>query len=304
MALHRSPASHAKSSVPAGAAPKFQEVTLRGNVQAAHVVDVPVPVDGTVEQFLIEVGQHASEGEVLARIKNPRLAAAQQLAKLNAQEAQNRVNQLESALIAARLEVSRSEADASRVKMSLDQSEKTFEREQMMFREGVAPRLAYEKAEQEYKGWQAESQKLAETARRAAERVESTTKELEPARKAIAQRISELEDAEAEMAAGEVNALADGVVIARRGKVGQRVTTAISDLFRIAADPQALEVVVAASPTLRIQPGQSATIDLGSGASPFTGTVREVKSGQVFLDVANPPAVAPGMSVQVKIRLP
>ena len=225
---------------------------------------------------------------------------------MNAEQAQNRLNQLESDLIAARLEVSRSEADATRIKSSLDQSEKTFERQQMMFREGVAPRLAFEKAEQEYKGWKAESQKLAETARKAAERVESTMKELDPARKAIAQKTSELEDAEAEMAAGEVNALADGVVIARRGKVGLPVTTAISDLFRIAADPQGLEVVVAAaSPAARIQPGQSATIDLGSGASPLAGTVREVKSGQVFLDIANPPpAVAPGMSVQVKIRLP
>lgn len=303
MALHRSPASHAKSSVPAGAAPKFQEVTLRGNVQAAHVVDVPVPVDGTVEQFLIEVGQHASEGEVLARIKNPRLAAAQQLAKLNAEQARNRLNQLEADLIAARLEVSRAGADATRVKLALDQSEKTFERQQMMFHEGVAPRLAFEKAEQEYKGWQAEAQKLAETAGKAADRVESATKELEPARQAIAQRTSELEDAEAEMAAGEVNALADGVVIARRGKVGQPVTTAISDLFRIAADPQVLEVV--ANSTARIQPGQSAAIQFPNVAIPITGTVREVKSGQVFLDIANPPPiVAPGMSVQVKIRLP
>lgn len=305
LALRRSPSANTKAA-PASPAPvpKASEITLTGTVQAAHVVDVPVPVDGTVEQFLAEVGQHVSEGEVIARVKNPRLAAAQQLAKLNAEQAQNHLNQLESELIAARLEVSRSEADATRVKMSLDQSEKTFERQQMMFREGVAARLVYEKAEQEYKGWKAEAQKLAETAQKAAERVDSTMKELEPARKAIAQKTSELEDAEAEMAAGEVNALADGVVIARRGKVGQPVTAAISDLFRIAADPQVLEAV-AASTDARIQPGQSAAIDLGAGASPIAGTVREVKSGQIHLDIANPPpAAAPGMSVQVKIRLP
>jgi HlyD family secretion protein len=304
LALRRSQAAHAKAApVSPPATPKTSEITLTGTVQAAHVVDVPVPVDGTVEQFLAEVGQHVSEGEVLARIKNPRLSAAQQLAKLNAEQAQNRLNQLEAALIAARLEVSRSEADASRVKSAVDQSEKAFERQQMMFREGVAPRLAYEKAEQEYKGWQVESQKLAETAKRAAEQVESTTKELEPARTAIAQSTSELEDAEAEMAAGEVNALADGVVIARRGKVGRQVTTATSDLFRIAADPQILEVV--ANTTARIKPGQSAAIQFGNVAGPITGTVREVKSGQVFLDIANPPPiVAPGMSVRVKIQLP
>lgn len=304
VALHRSPATHPKTA-PASApvAPKSQEITLTGTVQSARVVDVPVPVDGTVEQFLAEVGQHVSEGEVLARIRNPRLAAARQLAKLNAEQAQNRLSQLESALIAARLEISRSEADATRVKLAVDQAEKTFERQQMMFREGVTPRLAYEKAEQEYRALQGEAHKLADSAKKAADRVESTTKELEPARKAIAQRTGELEDAEAEMAAGEVNALADGVIIARRSKVGQPVATAISDLFRIASDPQVLEVV--ANSTARIQPGQSAAIQFGSRAGPIPGTVREVKSGQVFLDIANPPpAVAPGMSVQIKIRLP
>ena len=181
-----------------------------------------MPVDGTVEQFMAEVGQHVSEGESSGADSESKMSCRPATGKTEREQAQNRLNQLESDLIAARLEVSRSEADAIRVKSSLDQSEKTFDRQQMMFREGVAPRLAYEKAEHEYKGWQAEAEKLAETAKRAADRVESATKELEPARKAIAQRNSELEDAEAEAAVGEVNSLADGVVIARRGKLGSR----------------------------------------------------------------------------------
>src|SRR5450755_3554839 len=94
LVFHLSPPTHAKvAPATPPAAPKASEITLTGTVQAAHVVDVPVPVDGTVEQFLADVGQHVSEGEVLARIKNPRLAAAQQLVKLNAEQAQNRLNQ-------------------------------------------------------------------------------------------------------------------------------------------------------------------------------------------------------------------
>ncbi|HLK21406.1 MAG TPA: hypothetical protein VKT81_20785 [Bryobacteraceae bacterium] len=302
LALRRSPPAQAK--VAAVSPPKPVEIVLSGIVQAANVMDVPVPLDGTVEQFLAEVGQHVSEGETLARIKNPRLAAAEQLAKLNAEQAQNRLKQLESELIAARLEVSRSDADATRVRMSLDQAQKNFDRQQTMFREGVTPRLAYEKAQQEYQQWKTESQKLADTARKATERAESTAKELEPARKAIAERKTELEDAEADLASGEVNALADGVVIARRGKVGQRVTAAISDLFQIAADPQALEIV-AASTDARIRTGQSAIAELPNGVSPLAAKIKEVRSGRVFLDITSPPpAVVPGMSVQVKIRLP
>jgi hypothetical protein len=35
------------------------------------------------------------------------------------------------------------------------------------------------------------------------------------------------------------------------------------------------------------------------------GTVREVKSGQVFIDIKDPsPAITRGMTVQVKIKIP
>jgi len=161
---------------------------VTGIIQPVQVVNTPVPVDGTVEQFMADVGQHVSEGEVLARIRNPKRAAAQQMAKLDAEQAQNRLSQLESALLAARLEVSRSEADAMRIKSDLNQAEKTFERQKTMFQEGVTPRLAYEKAEHEYNSLKTAAQNLAATAKNAADRVDSTTKELEPARKALAQK--------------------------------------------------------------------------------------------------------------------
>ncbi len=306
-AFRRSQAAHAAvapASPPAvPVAPA--EITLTGTIQAAQVVNIPVPADGTVEQFMADVGQRVSEGEVLARIRNPRLAAVQKMAQLDAEQAQNRLSQAESALIAARLEVSRSEADAVRVKLALDQAKKAFERQQTMFQEGVTPRLTYEKAEQEYKALMAEAQKLEETARKAADRVDSTTKELDPARKVLAQKTSDLEDAQAETAVGEVNSIADGVVIARRGKQGQPVTTAMSDLFRIAADPQVLEAVATVQPQIaaRIHPGQAAAIEIARVSTPAMGTVREVKSGQVFIDITNAsPGVTMGMAVQIKIK--
>ena len=303
LALRRSetaPAKAAATSPPA--AQKAPEITLTGVIQAARAADVPVPLDGTVEQFMADVGQHVSEGEVLARIRNPRLAAAQEMAKLEVEQAQNRLNQLESALIAARLEVSRSEADAIRVKLALDQAEKVFARQRTMFQEGVTPRLSYEKAEQDYQVMKAQAQNLAATAANAADRVDSATKELDPARKALAQKTSELQDAEAAAAVGEVNSLTDGVVIARRGRLGEKVTTAISDLFRIAGDPQVLEAV--ANTNARIQPGQKVIIVFANTQS-RTGAIREAKSGQVFIDIANPALeVRAGMAVQIRIQLP
>jgi multidrug resistance efflux pump len=281
------------------------EITLTGVIQPAHVINVPVPVDGAVDQFMAAVGQHVSEGEVLARIRNPKRAAAQQIAKLDVEQAQSRLSQLESALIAARLEVSRSEADAIRIKSDLAQAEKAFDRQKAMFQEGVTPRLAYEKAEQEYNSLKAAAQNLAAAARNAADRVDTTTKELEPARKELAQKNADLEDAEAEAAVGEVNSPADGIVIERRGRLGQPVTLAMTDLFQIAVDPLVLEAVAAIQPqmTARIQPGQAVALLIAGAGNPITGTVRELKSSQVFIDIQNPAtAVQQGMAVRIKIK--
>jgi multidrug resistance efflux pump len=303
----RSQAVHAK--VPAASSPAVlveTEIAVNSTVQAAKVVNVPVPVDGTIEQFLADVGQHVSAGEVLARIKNPKIALALQAAQLDAEQARNHLSQLESEVIAARLEVSRSEADATRVKSELEQAEKTFERQKMMYDQGVTPRLTYEKAEQEYNSLKAQSQNLVDVAKKAADRVDSITAELDPARKALAQKTSDLEDAQAEMATGEVNAPSDGVLIGRRGKPGEPVTTAVTDLFQISTDPAALEVVGSVEPRLadRIRAGQLADIEITGAPGATTGVVREVKAGQVFVDLTSPsPAIKPGMTARVRIKL-
>lgn len=302
VAFHRSRVAPApQRTIPVAPA----EITLTGTIQPAQVMNVSVPVDGTIDQFMAAVGQHVSEGQVLARIRNAKRAAAQQIAKQDVEQVQSRLSQLESALIAARLEVSRSEADAMRIKSNLAQAEKTFDRQKTMFQEGVTPRMAYEKAEHEYNSLKAAAESLAEIAKNAADRVDLTTKELEPARKELAQKNADLEDAEAEAAVGEVNSPADGVVIERRGRLGQPVTVAVTDLFQIAVDPLVLEAVAAIQPqiTARIQPGQVVAMLIAGSGNPITGTVRELKSGQVFIDIKNPPAaMTRGMTVQIKIK--
>lgn len=282
------------------------EVTLTSTIQAGKVVGAPAPVDGVVGEFLADVGQHVSEGEVLARIRNPKLAAAEQAAQLDAEQARNHLSRLESDLIAARLEVSRSEADGARARSEIERAEKDYARQQMMYREGVTSRLAFEKAEQEYNALKARSQNLAEAAKSVAERVDSIAKELEPARRALAQKTSDLEDAQAEMGAGEVNSPTDGVVIARRGRPGEPVTSALTELFQIAADPPTLEVAgsVEAQAASRIRPGQAAAIELVGAPGSTPGVVREVKDGRVWVEFTSPAAsIKPGMTAQVRIKL-
>jgi HlyD family secretion protein len=285
----------------APAAPAATEITLSGVVQPIQMVNVPAPLDGTIDQFMAAAGQHVSSGEVLARIRNPRLGADREAARLDAEQARNHLSQLESALIGARLEVSRSDADAIRVKSQVEQAEQTYQRQETMFREGVTPRLTFEKAEHEYNSLKTESQNLAAASAKAAAQVDTITNELGPARKALAQKTSDFEDAEAAAAVGEVNSPADGIVLARRGRPGENVTPAMGDLFQIAVDPVVLEVVASADvqAAARIRPGQPVAIQPA-----LTGTVREVKSGQVFIDFRNPPAaIKIGTTVQIKIKV-
>ncbi len=302
-----------RHSVPAKAAPVVKlvlqpiptDVTLSGTIQATKAIKVGVPLDGTVEQFVADVGDDVAKSDVLARIRNPKIAMQQEEQRLNGERARNRVQELEAALIGARGEVSRSEADATRVQMEVGRAQKEFERQQMMMREGVTPRLVFEKAEQDYNALKTQSENLADARQKAQDRVASLTKELETAQKAAEKGAKEMERAPGGPGEGEVISPEDGVVLARRGKEGDLVTKKITDLFELGVDLGKLQVVVMrdAQASPRIQPGQTAAIEIKEFPSTAQGTVREVKAGQVWIDFPSPAqGVRPGMTAEVKIK--
>ena len=281
--------------------PAPAEISLTGKIQATKVVNVAPPVDGTIEQFVTDVGDDVTEGEVLARIKNIKLENAQEKQQLDVERAQNQVSGLEAAVRNARLEVSRSEADAARSKGEFERAEKEYAKQQMMIREGVTPRLVFEKAQQDYNRLKVESDSMADVAAKAAERVAALTRELESARKNFTQRQMALEQSGGEEATGEVYAPADGVVIARRGQQGEQVTRKMADLFQIAVELNALEVAVPAD-TSQIRVGQAAVIEVKDVPGTITGKVREIKASQAFVAFTNTSAaVRPGMTAQVRI---
>ncbi len=281
--------------------PAPAEISLSGKIQATKVMNVAAPVDGAIEQFVADVGDDVAEGEVLARIKNMKLENAQEKLQLEVERAQNQVSGLEAAVRNARLEVSRSEADAARSKLEFERAEKEYAKQQMMIREGVTPRVVFEKAQQDYNRLRVESESMADVATRAAERVAALTRELESARKNFTQRQMALEQSGGEEATGEVYAPADGVVIGRRGQQGEQVTRKMADLFQVAVELNALEVVVPADAS-RMHVGQAAAIDVKDVPGTIAGKVREIKAGQAFVAFSSPStAIRPGMMAQVKI---
>jgi multidrug resistance efflux pump len=287
-------------------APAPVEIIVSGQVQAANVVNVPAPLDGTIDELMADVGDVVVEGKLLARIKNPKLASAENTAQSDAEGQRNRINALESSLIAARLEASRTDADQTRVKLELDRAEKEYEKQESMYRQGITPRVVYEKAQQEYNAYKADADKLAEVGKDAANRVSSLTDELQTARTDLDQKKGAVDEAHAESGTGDVRSPAEGIVVARCCQVGESVTAAINSLFQIAGDLTQLQVAASAdSATLeRIHPGQTAAIEIPSVSAAIDGKVREVKADQVIIEFIRPnQTVRPGMTARVKIKL-
>jgi multidrug resistance efflux pump len=295
----------APSAAPAKASAPV-EIVVSGQVQAAKVVNVPAPLDGTIDELMADVGDVVVESKLLARIKNPKLASAETTAQSDAERERNRISALESSLIAARLEASRTDADQTRVKLELDRAEKEYQKQESMYRQGITPRVVYEKAQQEYNAYKADADKLAEVAKDASNRVSSLTDELQTAHTDLDQKKGAVDEAHAESGTGDVRSPAEGIIVARCCQVGESVTAASSNLFQIAGDLTQLQVAASAdSATLeRIHPGQIAAIEIPSVSASIEGKVREVKADQVIIEFTRPnQTVRPGMTARVKIKL-
>jgi multidrug resistance efflux pump len=295
----------APSAAPATASAPV-EIIVSGRVQAAKVVNVPAPLDGTIDELMADVGDVVVESKLLARIKNPKLASAETTAQSDAERERNRISALESSLIAARLEASRTDADQTRVKLELDRAEKEYQKQESMYRQGITPRVVYEKAQQEYNAYKADADKLAEVAKDASNRVSSLTDELQTAHTDLDQKKGAIDQAHAESGTGDVRSPAEGIVVARCCQVGESVTAASSNLFQIAGDLTQLQVAASAdSATLElIHPGQTAAIEIPSVSAFIDGKVREVKADQVIIEFTRPnQTVRPGMTARVKIKL-
>ncbi|MDQ6760310.1 MAG: HlyD family secretion protein [Acidobacteriota bacterium] len=300
---HRPPAAPAKA-VQQDAVPS--EIILQGRIQAKTVVNLGAPMEGVLERVLVEVGDSVYEGQLLASIKNPKLASHEETAQADAASAVVRVTDAENASIAARLEAARARADATRARIEFTQAEKTFLRQQMLLREGATPRLVFEKAEKDYNSLKADSESLEQLARRAEDRLNDLGKELENAKKLADSKSEDAAEAKAELAGAEVHSTVDGLIVSRRGQAGEPVDRSMVDLFQIATNLAALQVSLTPDSKVlpRIKAGQPALLEIAEAPGGVLGSVREIRAGQVFVDFSSPGiAVKPGLTAQVRIKI-
>lgn len=307
LSLWNRKASQPVSPVAPLAAPAVaSSFTLTGKIRAAHVVVVHSEVDGNIDLFEANVGDEVSQGQELARIGSTGLETEQADAVSAVEKAQSRVEAAEKAVSGAQLEASRARADAQRVRAELDRLQKTYDRQKVLMAAGATPRLTYEKAEHDYESSQEEWEAVNKAARSADDRVRDTLKELDSARKILADRQAQLADAQSAVEAGTVTAPVDGIVVGRSGEVGQAAGELADGLFQIGTDLYDLEAAADAKPeVLRgLRPHQPALVIIPDlqGTS-ITGEVKEIKDGQAVISFKSAtPAIRPGMVAEVRLQ--
>ena len=299
------------SPVPSPAAvstsPPKSELDLSGRVQAVKLVRVPAPLEGVLENLQVREGEEVSEGQLLATIKSDALNTDQERAASEVENAQGKITNLEAQLIAARLEAQRTRSDAESSRATLESARKASERQSMLWKEGATARKNFERAESEFKNATIESAAKDNLARQADDRVQVLTRSLEDARRTLADKTKEWEEAKAELNAAQVHAPVSGVIVRVTKQSGDPVDRQVVDLFHIAADLTLMEAVVSLNPEelKLVKPGLLAQVRLiEAGNEPIPAQLREIKENEAFFEFKSPTdAVTPGLIAQVKILL-
>lgn len=283
-------------------------LNLPATLQPVSIVPVRTPVAGRIESFQVEVGDEVYEGQLLAQIRSLTLETAKLEAETDLENSANRVRNLESSLSAAKLEASRASADSSRVRNDFQRAGKLYQREKMLLAEGATPRRTFEKAEKEYIALEAESANLEAVASAAEERVSTTQRDLDAARKLLQNRAEDLEEADHRIGAGEITAPVTGVIVARRGVAGDEVQPGVADLFQIASDLSVMHAVADLSPSQAtgLKTGDPAAVILVEmGGDPLPGSIVRLEPGKLTVEFANPnPLIRPGLTARIRIKLP
>ncbi|WP_031499357.1 HlyD family secretion protein [Bryobacter aggregatus] len=275
-----------------------------GKLRAQKTVLVAAPVEGVLEAVDVVDGQEVFEGQVLARIQNSAVETEKQRSVEDLDRAKTKLSELESQVLAARLEASRASADLARVRSEYDTAQRLFEKTQKLYREGAAARLAYEKAEAAFFRLAGESKDLDAAAKSADARVTNLQANVETARTAVQEKTADIEDADAEMLSGEVKAPVSGLLIQHRRNAGEEVTRDMNDLFEIATDLTSMEVVVEIPEDVakKLGPEGQALVQIAeAGETPLQGTIRELRQGTAIVAFLSPGAgIKPGMSASVR----
>jgi HlyD family secretion protein len=282
------------------------ETNFVGTVRPRTIIAVPAPSAGVLDAFFVDVGQEVYEGQLLGRLRNDPVDDLEKKAQMSLDSAQERATNLNSELLAAKLEVSRAAADQIHARSEIDRLEKEYTRQKKFWDQGITPRLTYEKAEKDYLSAKSELDSQDAAASRAKDRLADLTAQVETTNRAITQSNESLEQVKTQTAGSELQSPADGLVVARRGQPGDKVDPSVQDVFKIAKDLTSLEVDASPDPEIlaRIHAGQPVTLRVPElSREEIPGVVRELQGAQIVIDFTSPtPLPKLDLPAQVKIK--
>jgi multidrug resistance efflux pump len=305
---YQKPAPQLAQSTGVAAAADPTTASYPGKIRALKTLPVPAPIDGALEEVSVADGEEVYEGQLLARITNSTLEAAKQKSAEDLESLKAKLEGFESQLVAARLESSRASADLARARAEYEAAAKNFERQKLLFREGAGAKKNYDTAGAAFEKVAAERAQLESAVKAADSRAAALQTSVEEARAKLNEATTESEETEAEILTGEVKAPVSGLIVNHKKNAGDQVTRDIADLFEIAVDLSALEVVVEVPKALeaKLAAGQNALVQIAeAGPAPLEAKIREVKDGQAYVEFLSPsPAILPAMTAQVRFLLP
>ena len=155
--------------------------TYPGRIRAQKTVLIPAPIEGTLESIEAADGEEVYEGQLLGRIQNTSIQTSKQRSEEDLDRAKGKLADVESQLLAARLEASRASAELARVRSEYDLAFRSFEKLQKLFREGAAARKTFEKAEADFRRLVEDLKSGEEAGRRADGRVTALQANVEEA---------------------------------------------------------------------------------------------------------------------------
>jgi HlyD family secretion protein len=278
-------------------------VSATGTVNPVTSVQVGSQVSGQLKEITVDFNSEVRKGQVIARIDSESFAL--------------RVNQAMADLEAARAtvltqiaNVAALQAEVSRAKVGLAESEREFQRSQVLHEKNFVSAAALDKAEFAFRA----AQEQVKTAQAQLAVGESQVRNVEAL---VKQRESQLAQSRVDLDRTTIRAPVDGIVIKKSVEPGQTVAASLQapELFVIAQDLRRMQVdsSIDEAEVGRIREGQPATFTVDSfPGRTFQGTVGQVrKAALVVQNVVTYTAVIatsnpnlelfPGMTANVRI---
>jgi hypothetical protein len=304
--LRHKPVPQARAGAPA-ALPAAAALTFTGVIRPQHVISFGASAKGKIENFLIEPGTEINEGDALAHLGSVNMNADRENAATAVEKAQQRVIDAEASASAATLEQSRANAELETAHVTRAETDASWALTEKRNSSGAMARQVYERARKEHEQAIIAYNTMDKAARAANESAEAARKLLEERKSVLDAANEKLKDLEDSRESLYVRSPVDGYLVARNGQVGQDVEEVGNQMFQVATDIAALEVIVAPPPDVikKLYPGMPTMVLIPEVTSAaLGGTVKSATEKEVVIEfVSATPSIHPGMKADVRFKL-